>query len=135
MAGSFTYQFRSLILDYAVGNVIWTPPATLWVALYTAPPGPGDLGTEALMDAGRIQQPNNNTAWANAVNGVKTNLIPLDIPAQSLALGSIVSIGWRDKQADPSMLCFSCDLTTPIPMIAGSSLHFNPGDFSINWSQ
>jgi hypothetical protein len=135
MAGTFGYQFRSLILDYAVGNVIWTPPATLWVAMYTASPGPGDLGTEAIMDAGRISQPNNVQAWTATVNGVKTNLVPLDVPAQSTALGTIVSIGWRDHQNDPSMICFCCDLVTPIPMVVGSSLHFNPGDFSINWTQ
>lgn len=135
MAGSFSYQFRSLLLDFSVGNVIWTPPAVLWVALYTAAPGPGDLGTEAVMDAGRINQPNNVTAWSSAVNGVKNNLLPLDVPVQSTELGSIVSIGWRDQQHDPSMLCFSCDLVIPIPMIIGSSLHFNPGDFTINWSQ
>lgn len=135
MSGTFGYQFRSYILDYAVGNTIWTPPATLWVALYTASPGPGDLGTEAVMDAGRISQPNDITAWAATVNGVKTNLLPLDVPSQLTALGSIVSIGWRDKQTDPSMICFCCDLQTPIPMIVGSSLHFDPGDFSINWTQ
>jgi hypothetical protein len=135
MAGAFSYQYRSLILDYAVGNVIWTPPATLFVAIYTASPGPGDLGTEAIMDAGRISQPNDLTAWNNAVNGVKNNLLALDVPPQSLALGTIVSIGWRDKDVDPSMLCFSCDLVTPIPMIAGSALHFDAGDFTINWSQ
>lgn len=86
------------------------------------------------MDAGRISQPNSNASWSNSINGVKNNLIPLDVPAQLTALGSIVSIGWRDQQTDPSMLCFSCDLNTPIPMIIGSSLHFNPGDFTINWS-
>jgi hypothetical protein len=133
MAGSFSYQYRSLSLDYAVGNVAWTPPVTLWVALYTASPGPSDLGTEAVMDAGRISQPNNNTAWQNSVNGVKKSLLALDVPAQSTALGTITSIGWRDSQTG-GMLCFSCDLVTPIPMIVGSALHFDPGDFTINWS-
>lgn len=135
MAGAFSYQFRSLLLDYAVGNVIWAPPATLWVALYTASPGPGDLGTEAVMDAGRISQPNDLTAWSQSVNGVKNNLLALDVPPQLTALGTIVSVGWRDQQQDPSMLCFSCDLVTPIPMIVGSALHFDAGDFTINWSQ
>jgi len=32
------------------------------------------------------------------------------------------------------MLCFSCDLQTPVPMIVGSTMHFEPGDFSINWA-
>lgn len=133
MAGSFSYNFRSLILDYAVGSIAWTPPTFLWVALYTTSPGPADLGTEAVMDAGRISQPNDNTAWSNAVNGLKHNLLALDVPAQSLALGTIVSIGWRDSQTG-GMLCFSCDLQTPIPMIVGSTLHFDPSDFSINWA-
>jgi hypothetical protein len=85
------------------------------------------------MDAGRISQVNNNTAWGASVNGVKKNLLALDIPAQSTALGTIVSIGWRDA-ASGGMLCFSCDLVTPIPMIVGSTLHFDPGDFTINWA-
>jgi hypothetical protein len=133
MPGSFSFNFRSLVLDYAVGHVAWTPPATFWVALYTAAPGPGDLGTEAIMDAGRISQVNNSTAWGPSVNGVKKNLLALDVPGQSTALGTIVSIGWRDSQTG-GMLCFSCDLVTPIPMIIGSTLHFDPGDFTINWA-
>src|SRR5215831_738927 len=133
MAGTFSYQFRSLMLDYAVGNVAWTPPVALWIALYTAAPGPGDLGTEAVMDAGRIVQNNDLNTWSAAVNGVKNSLFTLDIPAQNTALGTIVSLGWRDHQTS-GMLCFSCDLQTPVPMIVGSTMHFEPGDFSINWA-
>jgi hypothetical protein len=134
MPGTFSYQFRSLLLDYGVGSVAWNPPIALWVALYLQTPGPGDLGTEAVMDAGRIQQTNDLTSWNAAVNGVKTNAIALDVPAQQTALGTIVSIGWRDAQL-AGMLCFSCDLKDPIPMIVGSTMHFDPGDFTINWSQ
>jgi hypothetical protein len=133
MPGSFSYQYRSLMLDYGVGQVAWSPPINLWVALYTADPGPGDLGTEAIMDAGRISWANDLTGWNAAVNGVKTSAIALDVPAQSTALGTIVSIGWRDSQTG-GMLCFSCALQTPIPMIVGSTMHFDPGDFTINWS-
>jgi hypothetical protein len=133
MPGSFSYQFRSLLLDYAVGKVVWTPPVAFWVAIYTQVPGPGDLGTEAIMDAGRIVQNNDLTTWNQAANGVKTSLFTLDIPAQNTALGTIVSVGWRDAQL-AGMLCFSCDLETPIPMIVGSTMHFNPGDFTINWA-
>lgn len=133
MAGSFSYQFRSLMLDYAIGQVAWSPPVSFWVALYLTPPGPGDLGTEAVMDAGRIVQNNDLTSWSQSVNGVKTSQIALDVPAQSTDLGTIVSIGWRDSQIG-GMLCFSCDLATPVPMITGSTMHFDPGDFTINWA-
>ena len=133
MAGTFSYQFRSLMLDYAIGHVAWTPPVALWIALYSTPPGPGDLGTEAVMDAGRIVQNNDLTVWSASVNGVKNSLFTLDIPAQQTALGTITSLGWRDSQTG-GMLCFSCDLQTPVPMIVGSTMHFEPGDFSINWA-
>jgi hypothetical protein len=133
MAGSFSYQYRSLMLDYGVGQVAWSPPIGFWVALYVSPPGPGDLGIEAIMDAGRISWPNDLTGFGAAVNGVKTSQIALDVPAQSTELGGITSIGWRDSQTG-GMLCFSCDLQEPIPMIVGSTMHFDPGDFTINWS-
>lgn len=133
MAGSFSYQFRSLMLDYGIGQVAWTPPVSFWVALYLSPPGPGDQGIEAIMDAGRIVQTNSLASWGAAVNGVKTSQFTLDVPAQLTALGTIQSIGWRDA-ATGGMLCFSCDLATPIPMIVGSTMHFDPGDFTINWA-
>jgi hypothetical protein len=136
MAGNFGNAFKSLLLDHAVGNVAWTPPTALWVALYTAAPGPADLGAEAVMDAGRISYPNDSTGWSVAVNGVKHNLLAIDVPPQSTALGEIVSLGFRDAQTDPSTLCFSFDLiATPsfsFVMDIGTGLHFEPGDLTLN---
>lgn len=133
MAGSFSYQFRALMLDNGVGQQPFTPPPILWVALYVAPPGPSDLGQEAVMDAGRIQFPNDLTTFAAAVNGVKNSVAVINVPAQTTELGTITSVGWRDSQTG-GMLCFSCDLDTPIPMIIGSSINWPKGSFAINWA-
>lgn len=133
MAGAFSYQFRNLMLDNGVGGQAFTPPPELWVALYVQSPGPSDLGTEVAMDAGRIMFPNDLTTFGAASNGVKTSVAVINVPAQLTALGTIVSVGWRDSQT-AGMLCFACDLDDPIPMIIGSSINWPAGSFTINWA-
>jgi formylmethanofuran:tetrahydromethanopterin formyltransferase len=46
MANDFSHYLSTKILDHVFRNVAYTPPATVYVGLYSTDPGQDDTGTE-----------------------------------------------------------------------------------------
>lgn len=44
MATSLSDYFVGVMLDYAFGNISWTPPSTLYGVLFTTVPSTADVG-------------------------------------------------------------------------------------------
>jgi hypothetical protein len=128
---------------HAVGSVAFVPTPTLWVAIYTTPPGADDLGLElpfsgavmpdgTISNYGRPSQPNDLTSWGPLIAGQSSNVSTILLPSQNGTMGPVTAVGWRD---DPlaGNLYFSMLLGQSIILNVGDNILFAPGVFSILW--
>lgn len=105
MAGKSDY-LESKVLDHILGLTTYTPPANVYVALFTA--APTDAGTGGSEVTGgsyaRATVVNNTTNFPNAVAGVKSNGVAIDFPAATAPWGTVVAVGIYDALVSGNLL-------------------------------
>jgi len=85
---------RSAVLDKLLGRTDFTPPVTLYVALYTVAPTEDGGGTEVSGGSyARVAVTNNVTNFPGAVDGAKSNGTAIVFPAATALWGDIVAFG------------------------------------------
>lgn len=126
MAGKSDY-LENKILDYILGITAFTPPATLYFALFTAAPSDSGGGSEVTGGSyGRIAKTNNVTNFPNAASGSKSNGTAIDFATASAAWGTAVAVAIFDASVAGNLLYWAL-LTTPIVIPSGGQLSFAIG--------
>lgn len=126
MAGISTYLANKL-LDHSLRNVSYTPPATVYVALYKSDPTAADTGTEVSGGSYARQQVTFNVASGGQI----TNNADIIFPTATASWGTVTHIGIRDAATGGNLLYFSA-LNISKTIDAGDQLKIPAGQLVIN---
>ena len=130
--GFLTDDFLDLVLDALwgdPGDVVWTPPATWYIALFEVMPDTdGTGGTEAsYTDYDRAAVANDLTNWPAASAGLKSNAGTISYGVAGSGPTNVVGFGFYD---DPTAgdLWAAVELTgAPVTINNGADVSFQPG--------
>lgn len=125
-----TNFMRNLILDEMFGAVAWTPPVTLYCALFTVAPTVSTGGTEVTGGSyARVAKTNNLTNFPAAVAGAKSNGTAITFPTASGSQGTATHFGWFDASSGGNLLHFAA-LTTSKVIGTGDTPEFGIGQLT-----
>ena len=117
--------YENIMLDRVHGS---GTPASVDVALYTAPPTDSGGGTEVSGGAyARVAVTNDTTNWPNAANGQKSNGTVIVWPSATASWGTISHFGIFDG----TTLMVWGAVGTPKLISSGEVAQFNPGTLII----
>jgi hypothetical protein len=119
------------ILNNALRNTAFTPPATVYVALFTATPSPSGGGTEVAGNAyarvsATFNNPSGGAATANSVDVIFSTPTPS-------GWGTVTHFAIFDAVSAGNMLYYAA-LTTPQVVGAGDVVKFATGALTITES-
>lgn len=115
MAGSYTDYLEDKILKHVFTNTTYTPPATIYVGLFTVAPSDTGGGTEVSGTAYARQ----SAAFSVSGTGTTaTNTANIDYPTAGSAWGTIVAVALFDASTSGNMLAWS-DLTSSRTIASG----------------
>ncbi len=102
--GNLSNYAEPKLLDQVLGGTAWTPPATVYVALYTIiPTGANASGTEVSGGSyARVAVTNNATNWPAATGtqpASKSNGTAITFPAPTANWGTVVGFAIYDAAA------------------------------------
>lgn len=131
MAGSKSNFLENELLDHVLGAATYTPPATVYIALFTAAPTDAGGGTEVTGgDYARVSVTNNDTNWPAASSGVKNNGTEITFPTASANWGTIVAMGIFDASSGGNLL-FWGDLSMSVAIDTSDTFTFPIGNVEI----
>lgn len=117
MAGSFSDFEEGKILDLFFGNIAYTPPATLYVALFTAQPTDAGGGTEVAGGSyTRVAVANNSTNFPAATGTnptVKSNGTTVTFPTATAGWGTVTAWGLFDASSAGNLVAWARLLFNP----------------------
>lgn len=117
-----TYYLDNNFLNQALRNTSWTPPATVYVALYIVSPGVGGGGTEVSGGSYARQL----VTFAAPSNGSTASDIEVLFPIATSNWGTIVAFAFLDAPSGGNMLYFST-LSTPRVVAVSDQVRFPAG--------
>lgn len=127
MAGSLSDFSEDEILDHLLGAATYTPPATLYLAVFTAAPTDAGGGTEVTGGSyARLAITNNLTNFPASSGGAKSNGAVLDMVTASASWGTVVAYALFDASSAGNMIGWA-DLTSPVLINNGDTLRFAAG--------
>jgi hypothetical protein len=127
MAGSLSDFSEDEILDHLLGGATYTPPATLYLAVFTAAPTDAGGGTEVTGGSyARLAITNNLTNFPASSGGAKSNGAVLDMVTASAGWGTVVAYALFDASSAGNMLGWA-DLTSSVIINNGDTLRFAAG--------
>lgn len=110
---------RSQVLDKLLGRVDFSPPATYYVALFTASPNETGGGTEVTGGAyARVAVPNNPTSFPAAVSGTKANGTLITFPVPTDLWGDIVAFAFMTAATGGTLVLWGV-LDLPLTVQSG----------------
>jgi hypothetical protein len=120
------------LLDKEFGATNYTPPATLYIALYSsAPANDGSGGTELSGDAyARVAVTNNTTNWPNASAKVKSNGTAITFPQATADWVEAEAVVIFDASSGGNVRAFGY-LDEPAAITNGQTAEFEAGDLEI----
>jgi hypothetical protein len=110
MAGSKSDYLEAKLLDHVLGATTYTPPATVYIALFTVSPSDSGGGTEVSTSGtayARVAVTNNTTNWPNASGTSptsKSNGTTFTFPTATADWGTIVAMAIFDASTSGNML-------------------------------
>jgi len=129
MAGKSDY-LENKILDFLLGGVSYTPPSTVYVALFTAAPTDAGGGTEVSGGGyARVAVANNTTNFPTASNGTKSNGTTITFPTATADWGTVVAVGIFDAATGGNLL-FWANLSTSKTIQNGDTAQFAAGSLT-----
>jgi hypothetical protein len=127
MAGSLSDFAENEILDHLLSAATYTPPATLYLAVFTAAPTDAGGGTEVTGGSyARLAVTNDATNFPAAVAGAKSNGVALTMVTASASWGTIVAYALFDASSAGNMIGWA-DLTSSVLINNGDTLRFAAG--------
>lgn len=126
MAGKSDY-LENKVLDHLFGRTTYTAPATLYIALFTAPPTDAGGGTEVAGGSyARAAVTNDVANWPNAVAGSKTHANAIAFAQASAGWGTITHAGVFDALSGGNLLFWGA-LQAPKTVQSGDQFSFTVG--------
>ena len=129
--GSFSDYLENKLLDHAFGAVTYTPPATLYAALFTVAPTDSGGGTEVTGGSyARVAITNNATNLPNSSGGAKANGTAITFPAATASWGTVVAMALFDAASGGNLMCHAALATSKV-ITSGDTASFPTGDLDI----
>lgn len=130
MPGSKSDYLEAALLNHVLGGTVFTPPATIYLALYTATPSDAGGGTEVTGGSyARVAITNNSTNWPAATGTsptTKTSGAAFTFPAATADWGTIVAFGLFDAASAGNLLYWG-PLNTNKSVLNGDTADFAAG--------
>jgi len=121
------------LLEHVLGGTSYTPPATLYLALYTVAPTAAGGGTECAGSGyARVAVPA-GSGWSAAAAGAKSNATELLFATAGASWGTAAAFGLLDAPTGGTLLYFA-DLQAPLAIGSGATARFAPGSLTITES-
>lgn len=93
------------LLDHVLGAATYTPPVTIYCALYTAAPSDAGGGTEVSGTGyARVAITNNATNFPAASGGSKSNGTAVTFPTAGGSWGTVTYFGYFDASSGGNLL-------------------------------
>lgn len=125
--GSKSNYLENAILNHVLGAQTYTPPGTVYVALYTTAPGETGGGVEVSGGGyARVAVTNNTTTWPTTTNGQKSNGTAITFPQATAAWGTVVAWGLLDAATGGNLLYYG-DISPSRTINAGDVAQFAVG--------
>ena len=133
MGGKSDY-LENKILSHNLGRVLYTPPLTLYMALFNTSPGDDGGGSEVGGTGyARVSISNAPSKW-NGSDHERFNADEILFPSVGVgAWGTIVSFALMDAPSAGNMLYWG-DLDEPVETEDGDTIKFDPGAITITES-
>ncbi len=136
MAGSFSDFIENELLDHLFGAATYTPPVTVYVALFTAAPTDAGGGTEVSTGVwtnyARVAVTNNATNFPAASGGAKSNGTEIDFGTATISGTApvVVAIGLYDALTVGNLLAW-CDAAANKTINDGDPVTIPAGDLDV----
>lgn len=121
----FSDYLENKILNHVFRNTSYTPPAAVYLGLYTAAPSDAGGGTE-VSGAGYARQA---ITFGSASGGAIANTAAIQFTASGGSYGTVTHVGIFDASSAGNMLAWKA--ITPIVMGSGAILTFAIGDIDV----
>jgi hypothetical protein len=127
MPGSKSNYLENAILNHVLGGQTYTPPATVYVALFTVAPDEAGGGTEVSGGGySRVAVANNTTNWPTTTSGQKSNANAITFPQATANWGTIVAWGLFDAATGGNLLYYG-DVSPSRAVNSGDTAQFAAG--------
>jgi hypothetical protein len=100
--GSFSDYMENQIINHMLRNQAYTPPSTLYVALYTVTPSDAGGGTEVSGGSYARQ----TVTFSVASSGSTSNSADITFPQATADWGTIVAIGVLDNSSGGNLIAW-----------------------------
>lgn len=128
-----TYLSNKL-LDLVYGAQPWTPPVTLYAALFTVSPSPGGGGTEFTGGGyARVACTNGLTKFPAASGGAKVLGQEISFPVLTADQGNAVALGFYDDPTAGNLISYGT-ISPAKSCLAGDRPYF-PASTGIDFSE
>jgi len=125
--GSFSDYMENKVIDHMLRNQAFTPPSTLYVALYTVSPSDSGGGTE--VSGGSYAR---QTVTLSAASGGSTsNSADVTFPTATADWGTIVAVGILDNSSGGNLLAWG-GLSTSKTVNNGDQFKIPAGNLTIS---
>jgi len=124
---SMSNYLENEILDHVLKNGTFTPPTSLYLALYTTDPTDAGTGTEVASAGAYARQV---VAFTVASNGTTSNSAVVTFPVATASWGTVTYVGIRDAITAGNLL-FSGILSVSQLVGINNQLVFNIGQIDI----
>jgi len=124
--GSFSDYYENKIIDHMLRNQAFTPPSTLYVALYTVSPSDSGGGTEVSGGSYARQA----VTFTAASGGATSNSADIAFPQATADWGTIVAVGIFDSSSGGNLLAWGT-LTASKTVNNGDQFKILAGDLDI----
>ena len=125
--GSFSDYMENKVIDHMLRNQSFTPPSTLYVALYTVSPSDSGGGTE--VSGGSYAR---QTVTLSAASGGSTsNSADVTFPTATADWGTIVAVGILDNSSGGNLLAWG-GLSTSKTVNNGDQFKIPAGNLTIS---
>jgi hypothetical protein len=124
---SVSDYYENKILDHMLRNQVFSPPTTIYVALYTASPSDSGGGTEVSGGSYARQSATFNAASGGSI----TNSADITFPQATANWGTIVSVGLFDASTAGNLLWYG-DLTQSKTVNNGDIFKISAGNLTVS---
>ena len=125
--GSFSDYFENKIIDHMLRNQSFTPPSTLYVALYNVAPTDAGGGTEVSGGSYARQA----VTFSAASGGATSNSADITFPQATADWGTIVAVGILDASTGGNLLAWGA-LTANKTVNNGDQFKITAGNLTLS---
>lgn len=126
MAGAMSDYLEAALLDHVLRGVVYAPPAALYLALFTVPPGETGGGTE-VSGGGYARQAVSFTPPSNSVCSNDADIV---FPIATSDWGSIAGFGLFDAATGGNMLLYGT-FAIQKQVLSGDQFVIRAGNLSV----